>query len=276
MPDVLIYTSNNRLSAALEPLLAEIGFRYRSVQNAKTALEWFSLREFDILIIDSDIPFNIQQILAGELWKKRIENLLFIINTSKKDKALEMRLSGAEVIEGNNALERLRTILTHYLEERPKKDSDFNILVVDDLESPRDIICIYLEESGFSIKTKGVSSGKEALELLEGEDQPFDCVFTDIKMPRMTGHELIRSIRSKPAIKNIPIIVLTAFGTTDCLLECLTAGASGFLVKPPKKADIAREIGRAKRIVLQGLEARLFKEGEEEAVRDFLQAKGIV
>jgi FixJ family two-component response regulator len=145
---------------------------------------------------------------------------------------------------------------------------------VEDLESPRDIICVYLESLGFN-DVSGVASAGEALALLEENPTKFSCVVTDIRMPQVSGAELIKKLRSDKRFSSLPIVVLTAYGTVDCLLDCLRNGASGFLVKPPKKSDMIREMGRAIRIRESGRHARLASAEEVEYVHDLLEKRGL-
>jgi two-component system, chemotaxis family, chemotaxis protein CheY len=147
-------------------------------------------------------------------------------------------------------------------------------MVVEDLDSPRDIICILIESLGYSAVV-GKNSAESALQALKREPKIYGCVLTDMKMPHTSGAELIRLIRKDPQLCHIPVVVLTAFGTADCLVECMKAGASGFLVKPPKKEAMRRELGRASRIISHGLDPRLVKEEDAEALRAVLEAKGM-
>ena len=122
----------------------------------------------------------------------------------------------------------------------------------------------------------GAGSGSEALQLLNADPDHFACLITDVRMPQMSGKELIETLRADPRYCHLPIIVLTAFGTTDCLLDCLRAGASGFMAKPPKKPDLQRELGRAERIYRQRLDPRLVPEGDFELFREMLEDKGML
>ena len=276
MADVLVFTTDVDLSYEVEKITNQLGFRTRLVNDLPTALEWFLVRSFDIVITDSKMSIQTQEKLADRLWKKDINGLLLVLDNNELKMPSQMRLFGAEVISGIDILDKLKRFLTRYISDEGNIIKELNVLVVDDLESPRDIICIYLEELGLSVKTKGVSSADEAIKLLNKDPEFFSCVLTDIKMPRMSGEELIRYIRGNQSLSHLPIIVLTAYGTADCLLACLKAGASGFLVKPPKKQDMAREIARARRIIRRGLDPRLVRENEENITEEFLFSRGIV
>jgi len=92
----------------------------------------------------------------------------------------------------------------------------------------------------------------------------------------MPGWELIEKVRNEATLKHVPIIALTAYGTADNLMKCLQAGASGFLVKPPSKAQLSRELSRAKRIILNAENPRLVQPEDVDVMRDVLAEKGYV
>ncbi|NUM88472.1 MAG: sigma-54-dependent Fis family transcriptional regulator [Bdellovibrionales bacterium] len=100
------------------------------------------------------------------------------------------------------------------------------ILVVDDEESIREFLQIMLKREGW--KVESAESAVKALRILE--KQSFDAVISDISMPDMSGIELLTKIRqSKP---NLPVIVITAFGSTESAVEAMKLGASDYLTKP--------------------------------------------
>ena len=78
-------------------------------------------------------------------------------------------------------------------------------LVVDDSMLIRHTVCRFLEERGFTVAV--AANGLEALESVKCA-RP-DIVFTDMKMPKMGGSELITTLREIPAMANIPIVVAT-------------------------------------------------------------------
>jgi DNA-binding response OmpR family regulator len=100
------------------------------------------------------------------------------------------------------------------------------ILVIEDEERVALPIKKGLEELGFSITVAADGSLGKRLALSEA----FDLIITDILLPQVSGIELCRSIRE--ALPDLPIIMLTALGTTDDKVEGFDAGANDYLVKP--------------------------------------------
>lgn len=100
------------------------------------------------------------------------------------------------------------------------------VLVVDDTKSIRMLLTTCLELEGFETVT--AKNGQEAIEIFEREK--IDLVFLDIKMPELSGTEVLRRIRSKGI--NTPVVIMTAFGTVKNAVECTRLGAVAYLQKP--------------------------------------------
>ena len=276
VPDLLVMPAGSENYFELEKLGTELGYRVKILLDLSNALDWLSLRTFDVLLIDGQCPLSEQQKLAEVLWNNNpgAHFIVYSFQTKTPSDHTQARLFGAEVVAGPDALVTIREMLSKAYQYTQSRGSNFDILVVEDLDSPRDIICIYLESLGFAQVT-GVSSAKEALQTLENNPGKFSCILTDVRMPEMTGAEMILELRGDQRYANLPIVVLTAYGTVDCLLDCLRNGASGFLVKPPKRVDMIRELGRAMRIHKSGRNARLASADETEYVHELLEKRGL-
>lgn len=102
------------------------------------------------------------------------------------------------------------------------------ILAVDDSPSMREMIRIALSEAGFVVAE--VADGRKALDL--ARQSSFDLVLSDVHMPNMDGIELIRALRSEPAYRHTPILMLTTESSPERKREGKLAGATGWIVKP--------------------------------------------
>ena len=96
-----------------------------------------------------------------------------------------------------------------------------------------------LDEAGFEIQT--AKDGAEALELFQSDD--FDCVITDLRMPKLSGLEFLEKI--KAADSEIPVIVITAFGEVETAVTAMKAGAFDYINKPFNRDEILLTIERA-------------------------------
>ncbi len=113
------------------------------------------------------------------------------------------------------------------------------ILVVDDDESLRRVTQVQLEQAGF--KTLTASDGAEALNILQ--KSPVDLVITDLKMPGISGLELLKRIRTE--YPDISVVMLTAFGTIDTAVEAMKAGAYDYITKPVHADELELVVRRS-------------------------------
>ena len=102
------------------------------------------------------------------------------------------------------------------------------IMIVEDEEALALLLKYNLESEGFQVKT--VNRGNIAVAEIEASLP--SVIILDWMLPEMSGVEICKIIRSKPDIKNIPIIMLTAKGEEEDKIKGLTAGADDYVTKP--------------------------------------------
>jgi len=116
-----------------------------------------------------------------------------------------------------------------------------NILIVEDSKAIRSMIRVSLEESGgFYVVEAG--NGFEALKTLP--TRPFDLIITDINMPDINGLELIGFVKSNPAYRDIPLVIVSTEKTEEDVKRGLALGAAGYVVKPFSKTDLMEAVGK--------------------------------
>jgi len=103
----------------------------------------------------------------------------------------------------------------------------YNILIVDDDESILQEMKKLLENFQFN-EIFTASNGEEAMKVLQNHQ--IDLVFTDLKMPKVDGIELL--LFTKTLKKEISVIIITAYTDTEDLINLIKVGADGFIVKP--------------------------------------------
>lgn len=113
------------------------------------------------------------------------------------------------------------------------------ILVVDDKEMLRDSVAATLQRAGFSVI--GASDGEAALDLI-ARRRP-DAVVTDLRMPGLTGIELIE--RARQIDEDLPIVLMTAFGTIQNAVQAMRLGAFDYVTKPFEGDELLISVKRA-------------------------------
>ena len=106
------------------------------------------------------------------------------------------------------------------------------ILVIEDEPKMRRVLELQLADQGFVAQT--APDAEIALQMLS--KQPYDLVVTDFKLPGMSGLEFLQAAKRVDA--NIPVIIMTAYGTVESAVEAMKAGASDYVLKPFSLAEL--------------------------------------
>lgn len=114
-------------------------------------------------------------------------------------------------------------------------NKDMRILVVDDFATMRRIVKNILRQLGFDNVVEA-DDGTTALTKLQNEK--IDFVITDWNMPKMSGLELLKAIRSSDNLKDIPVLMVTAEALQENIVAAIKAGVSNYVVKPFDAATI--------------------------------------
>lgn len=107
--------------------------------------------------------------------------------------------------------------------------SNISVLVVDDYDIMRKVICKILKQIGFN-NIFEAEDGTTALYILGVF--PVGLIITDWNMPHMSGLELLQKIRANPALHEIPVLMVTAEGQEEYLIAAVRAGVDNYIVKP--------------------------------------------
>jgi CheY-like chemotaxis protein len=106
--------------------------------------------------------------------------------------------------------------------------SSRHILIVDDDENILALVRTILTQKNYTVST--ALDGEQAMALLQR--QRFDAIITDAMMPLMDGNALARKVKDDPALKDIPIIMITASKEAEMVKKSFTSGCVLFLPKP--------------------------------------------
>ncbi len=130
-----------------------------------------------------------------------------------------------------------------------------NVIIIDDEKSLLDLLSVVFKKEGYGVKT--ALSAAKAFEIIDRED--IDLVVTDIKMPETDGMEVLRHVReTRP---DVPVVMITAYGSINQAVETLKAGALDYVVKP-------FDVEELKIIVARGLAERRLKQENIRLKRD--------
>jgi two-component system response regulator PilR (NtrC family) len=137
------------------------------------------------------------------------------------------------------------------------------ILIVDDERSIRELLEIFLRKEGYEVQT--APSVSEALTLIKSTE--FDLIVSDIRMPDMTGIDLLRTVRTNGF--NGQFILLTAFASADAAIQALKMGAFDYILKTENYLE------ELKVVVRHALENRRLREENTYLRREFKKTHGL-
>lgn len=118
------------------------------------------------------------------------------------------------------------------------KFSDSRVLVVDDNAQNLELLVAYLDSLGCKVAT--AADGVEALGLVQ--QQEFDLILLDIMMPRMSGFEVCRKLKSDPRTREIPIIMVTALNELADIERGVECGTDDFITKPVNRLELVTRV----------------------------------
>jgi two-component system NtrC family response regulator len=113
------------------------------------------------------------------------------------------------------------------------------ILFIDDDPAGREVALFNLRKAGYSVTP--ASDGQEGLDTFAAE--PFDIVITDLKMPGISGMEVLRAVRARAP--EIPVLVITAFGNIETAVRAMKEGAYDFIGKPFHRDQLLLSVEKA-------------------------------
>ncbi|MDR6288019.1 MULTISPECIES: adenylate/guanylate cyclase domain-containing protein [Inquilinus] len=114
------------------------------------------------------------------------------------------------------------------------------ILIVDDDETNRYTLARRLRRQGYENLTEA-ADGAAALALLR--TRPFDLVLLDVMMPGMDGYEVLQTLKSDTALRDIPVVMISALDAVDSVVRCIELGAEDYLPKPFNPVLLRARVG---------------------------------
>ena len=112
---------------------------------------------------------------------------------------------------------------------KPASGGKYSVLFIEDTPTLSSAVCMFLEMEGFVPRRAG--NRNEAVAELRKVPSP-DLILLDIGLPDVSGFDILASVRRHPALKHIPIIMVTAKATREGVMRALADGANGYITKP--------------------------------------------
>lgn len=231
-PEILVVDDDDRIRSLLMDTLSALGYDALGAKDGEEALSLLETEKFDLVIADVRMPkISGLSLLKSIKSKNPLLPVLIITGynfTYTKDQAMEGGADGflAKPFRIGKIEELMRKALGFKRTEKDKPYRLKKILVVDDDDQLRDMLLEVL--SSLDYFPIGVKDGEEALSQLKIQD--FDLVVSDIRMPKMDGLALLKSIKEKAP--ELPVVMITGFPSICPVQKVMQEGADGYLAKP--------------------------------------------
>mgnify|MGYP001821665157 FL=1 len=128
------------------------------------------------------------------------------------------------------------------------------IFIADDEPEVVDLVQMVLDMGGYTVSSAG--DGERALASIRAE--PPDLILLDVRMPRMSGLEVLEQLRADPETASIPVIMLSVVTTYPEVQAALQQGAIAYLAKPFGLKDMSRLVSRI--LAMDGAERDAFRQ----------------
>jgi len=116
--------------------------------------------------------------------------------------------------------------------------SSSRVLIADDIQQNRELLEAYLADEGYEILM--AADGQQTMQMVD-QYQP-DLILLDIMMPRMSGYEVCAQIKSDPARRGIPVLMVTALNEAGDIEKAVNAGCDDFLTKPVNRLELRTRV----------------------------------
>ena len=249
---LLVVEDDATASMSIEELIRHEDVEITTVATGEQALREMHEGGYDCVVLDLRLPdMNGFDLLDAVQADPALHDLPIVVFTGKdltvEEETRLLKVAKSIIIKGVQSPERLLDETALFLHRvvgdlppakremlRSLHQSDASligkkVLVVDD--DVRNIFAIssILERHGMDVLT--ANNGQEAIERVE-QEPGISMVLMDIMMPGMDGYETMRAIRTRPELRSLPIIALTAKAMKGDREKCIEAGASDYIAKP--------------------------------------------
>jgi two-component system NtrC family sensor kinase len=239
-PTVLFIDDSPTFRAHLRRHLEDDGFAVVTAETGEEGLRLAAVRRPAAIIVDGMLPgIDGATVIRRVRLDAALRDVPCLLLTASTDRDTELRVldAGADAFVSKDeppavVLAKLGAVLRQAGNAAPVDDttslhSPKRILAVDDSETYLQAVAGSLRDDGYEVIL--AQSGAEALELLAA--QPVDCILLDLLMPGLGGRETCQRIKAAPAVREIPLIMMTALDDADTMLQGLGVGADDYIRK---------------------------------------------
>jgi two-component system, NtrC family, sensor kinase len=236
---LLIIDDSATFREGLSEALRAEGYLVIGAASGEEGLKLAAARRPRAVIVDGVLPgIDGPSVIRRLRLDAALRGTPCVLLTAAKEIDAELRAldAGADAfVHKNEDLDVILAKLHAALRVAAEKSSDETasllapkrILAVDDSATYRELVANALRSDGYEVIA--ARSGEEALELLSV--QTVDCILLDVMMPGMGGKETCRRLKESPAVRDIPVVLLTAVEDRASVLEGLATGADDYIQK---------------------------------------------
>jgi len=250
---VLLIDDSETFRQALREALEGAGYRVSLAADGEEGLRTAAAQRPAAIIVDRHMP-GLDG--AGVIRRLRLDPALrstpclLLTGEEGLDAELQALDAGADAFARKQQdvdliLARLAAVLRSAGASTPEQGASLlgpkRILAVDDNAAFMALLASTLRDEGYDVVV--ARSGEQSLELLAV--QPVDCILMDVLMPGMGGLEACRRIKAAPALRDIPVVLLTALDSSESMLAGLEAGADDYVLKTDGELELLKARVRA-------------------------------
>jgi len=236
---ILVIDDSVTFREALRQALEEAGYAVLVAGSGEEGLRAAAAARPGAIVVDSILPgLDGATVIRRLRLDAALRSVPCLLLTSSEERDAELRAleAGADAFVRKEEdvaviLARLAAALRSAATSLPDKTASLlgpkRILAVDDSATYLAELAAMLRDEGYDVVS--ARSGEEALELLAV--QAMDCILLDLLMPGLSGRETCQRIKAAPAVRDIPLIMLTALEDRGAMLDALEAGADDYIQK---------------------------------------------
>jgi len=241
-PKVLILGKRNSTSRIYNAL-ADSGIPLTVQNEIAEGMALVKTGKIDLVLLDSN-TVNLESTCYRLVWQYRVPVVL-IVNGKETDWNLVKTLDIAGVIPEEGSKAEILAYFNTIARRVNYHPANHKILVIEDDEKIKESLRVAFQTHWPEVEVKYSATGKEGL--LYTRLSPADIIILDLKLPDISGFEVLKTIRS---VSQVPVVVVTANGTTEEVVKAIVLGANDYIVKPFNQikliARIKEQIPRGK------------------------------